>query len=527
MLYIYIMSFLTVSMDTIIPPPLIEFNEIETEWNLYHRDSTFQNIELQHITHDYNLLPIDWLYGSDNSLYTLHLMGGLEGAFIQKINTENGDIEWEFFDNNIIDTLVCVSWDMHEENGIIKATGAQIFGFPGSPLLRGPLMEQQFNAHNGTVVQVKVSDPPNGGAIAWRHIGRDAVLPQNDGTYLNVYPWFSIGPDHLVDMEIFVRRLDENFRILDTLNRFFPHTEMDGNGYNFSNVEDVGNQIVFLLQQYLWPHKPETVHNEMIWLNKNGGIDKVLDINEISGNTPRYTLLHRHFDKLIVTGTTVRQDENQEYFEQGFVFHMNTDGSHLISHPHFQFDGTYYDRVTATKIKNTDRILYFAKVLNEEKYHFLEENGEAEMTFLYEISPRENLTFYANYLAVFPTGVVTITSLTKIPHEDEPIGHWVHTFAFDTEKIGIKTSTEDQPVSADNRMTIFPNPLSNTLNINARSPVKNIEIFNILGELVFQKKKIFDSIFTVNVEDLSTGEYFLKCTFSDEVSLTQKFVKAF
>jgi hypothetical protein len=71
---------------------------------------------------------------------------------------------------------------------------------------------------------------------------------------------------------------------------------------------------------------------------------------------------------------------------------------------------------------------------------------------------------------------------------------------------------------------IYPNPVSDILNINlSENKVKSIKIFNIYGELIFQKTSL-NSIENVHVESWPSGIYLIKI-FSEKGYYIKKIVK--
>lgn len=70
---------------------------------------------------------------------------------------------------------------------------------------------------------------------------------------------------------------------------------------------------------------------------------------------------------------------------------------------------------------------------------------------------------------------------------------------------------------------MYPNPVTNRLNVNANTTIKSMTIFNILGAAV-KSSIIQDSKASINVSDLNTGIYIVKFKINGQVT-TQKFIK--
>ncbi len=60
-------------------------------------------------------------------------------------------------------------------------------------------------------------------------------------------------------------------------------------------------------------------------------------------------------------------------------------------------------------------------------------------------------------------------------------------------------------------LSIYPNPTKNTLNIIAKTPITNIELYNVLGQVLISEKST-SNISQINVSALRTGNYFVKIT---------------
>jgi len=61
-----------------------------------------------------------------------------------------------------------------------------------------------------------------------------------------------------------------------------------------------------------------------------------------------------------------------------------------------------------------------------------------------------------------------------------------------------------------NKIAIFPNPVSSFININSETLVTKIELINILGDIVL-KEFNSNGVEKINVSNLKAGVYFLKC----------------
>jgi hypothetical protein len=96
----------------------------------------------------------------------------------------------------------------------------------------------------------------------------------------------------------------------------------------------------------------------------------------------------------------------------------------------------------------------------------------------------------------------------------------------------IITITEGQPLSVDEfsgvELSIYPNPVKNKLQIrlnnNFNTETKNIELFSLLGDRVLLKT-FTDSNTDIDVNNLSSGIYLLKCSIGDQLITKKVIVK--
>ena len=70
---------------------------------------------------------------------------------------------------------------------------------------------------------------------------------------------------------------------------------------------------------------------------------------------------------------------------------------------------------------------------------------------------------------------------------------------------------------------IYPNPVNDKLNIEAREAIDNLEIYNLMGALVYSQKSCSNKV-EINTADLQSGIYFIRLT-TNKVSETRRFVK--
>ncbi|WP_196884905.1 fibronectin type III domain-containing protein [Aureivirga sp. CE67] len=100
--------------------------------------------------------------------------------------------------------------------------------------------------------------------------------------------------------------------------------------------------------------------------------------------------------------------------------------------------------------------------------------------------------------------------------DTDVVSEWTAVETFTTASIGIE---ED----FINNFKMYPNPVSNTFTISFNHVIDNVEIYNAIGQLVFEQNVNAKSI-NLNVENFETGAYTLKVQTQNKV-FTQRLLK--
>jgi len=95
-----------------------------------------------------------------------------------------------------------------------------------------------------------------------------------------------------------------------------------------------------------------------------------------------------------------------------------------------------------------------------------------------------------------------------------PMYDYIEVFVFD----GINENLNN------NHLTLYPNPATNTITLEADNDLKEIEVFDISGKSVLQKQAQSSNKITLNIEMLPNGIYLVKANTTQGV-LLKKFVK--
>ena len=89
----------------------------------------------------------------------------------------------------------------------------------------------------------------------------------------------------------------------------------------------------------------------------------------------------------------------------------------------------------------------------------------------------------------------------------------------DTGSLAIETN------AIKNRVSFFPNPVNNVLNVISIEKLAQVSIFNMQGSLIYESKNLGDSSHKIDTSNLSNGLYLLDLTFDNGEKLVQKLVK--
>ena len=83
--------------------------------------------------------------------------------------------------------------------------------------------------------------------------------------------------------------------------------------------------------------------------------------------------------------------------------------------------------------------------------------------------------------------------------------------------------TEGVDEQSGNKTLIYPNPVNDKLTIEAEQALGTVEIYNLMGSLVYSQKDCANKV-EINTSDLPTGIYFIRMT-NDKTSEARRFVK--
>ena len=110
-------------------------------------------------------------------------------------------------------------------------------------------------------------------------------------------------------------------------------------------------------------------------------------------------------------------------------------------------------------------------------------------------------------------------TLMFAPEPEPPVSGRVEGTFNVTANASLSTNEFDNPSA----FTYYPNPVKNTLILNAQNNIENVKIFNMLGQEVMNAKpQTLNS--DLNMSNLETGTYFVKVTIAN-VTKTVRVIK--
>ena len=122
-------------------------------------------------------------------------------------------------------------------------------------------------------------------------------------------------------------------------------------------------------------------------------------------------------------------------------------------------------------------------------------------------------TFFLQYLALGVTEGATYYWRVR-PNTACANGEYSEVYSFVVEGVlGLK----DQSIEG---LVIYPNPTANILNLDAATPISNVEIVNVLGQILISKSSN-STISNIDVSALSIGNYFIKVTSENNTKVLQ------
>lgn len=154
------------------------------------------------------------------------------------------------------------------------------------------------------------------------------------------------------------------------------------------------------------------------------------------------------------------------------------------------------------------------------------------LSYIYSIEPNNNYDLFLkvttdgdNWISIWDESMVGVFEnwiyYEQILDLSEYQGESYFQFAFnyvgadgaaayiDEIHLDIETSISNQN-QKDKTIRLFPNPSSNIVNIQSEDKIQNISIYNLMGQLVLQKKVLSENQIQLSTSFLNNGKYILK-----------------
>ncbi|MBO4542321.1 MAG: T9SS type A sorting domain-containing protein, partial [Bacteroidales bacterium] len=87
-------------------------------------------------------------------------------------------------------------------------------------------------------------------------------------------------------------------------------------------------------------------------------------------------------------------------------------------------------------------------------------------------------------------------------------------------KVGAASAIKEQMLS-NGEVLVYPNPARNIINIESNNEIKEVVVYNLLGQKI---KQYHSAINTIDISDIANGIYVINIT-TDKGVTTKKFIK--
>lgn len=113
----------------------------------------------------------------------------------------------------------------------------------------------------------------------------------------------------------------------------------------------------------------------------------------------------------------------------------------------------------------------------------------------------------------------------KISSDGKYIGGWISGPAFMATGWAVYLDDAVMSVSEVNNsnLTFYPNPVKDVLNLNSKSPIQNVSVYNLAGQKVISNSNLTNN--QINVSSLNSGVYVFRVTLQNGKTETLKVVK--
>jgi len=129
------------------------------------------------------------------------------------------------------------------------------------------------------------------------------------------------------------------------------------------------------------------------------------------------------------------------------------------------------------------------------------------LSFVSNAQSIANFSIDSGGLIITNSSIKMIYTIGEVNVQESGIGNISLSEGFINGNIVSSTLAVDDEVLTD-VITIFPNPVSNIVNINSIIPIENVEFYDVLGKKVLTTKETAQ----IQIDHLTTGVYMLKVT---------------
>ncbi len=488
-----------------------------------------------YITNGYNSItfirPITWkpfieddyMYGYSTSFGTTR---AVFGAIIYKINIKTGKQEWvTVFDNrhsdiqewsnslsingDTLELLTFKRFDKYKDDII-----PFIYNFQGA---RSYACTRKYDKHTGQLLDYQCWDKDDSSVeILWPHAELVNLFEKRpDNTIISVEN-FCFNRKHIE-----FRHIDQSGKLLyhqiDTM--YYPKDK-----YDFSTIYQQENR------HRIWSLESDTILivNAYDYITGQGSAGRKLE--------PDLAYLHvynKNFEllKRIDIGKIVEQN----YGEIKFIGIVNATSQYIVlsiagqvfesflgANIVIDYDGNIISTAN-TKFKDDEFSLYggvlpysqkpfiitrtnndsYPKEIPQTLRYYIFENGAWELR-LTQIPAENQWISRFNYLTETPNHDILMCVEDHTYYKDIDAASWTTDLwmLIDGAKLGIKTSTKDEHIA--NKLTLYPNPTTNTVTIADLDAPAKVDVYNLNGALV----STYDNVTSeVHIGQLPAGMY--------------------
>jgi len=465
--------------------PKFEFENYSPIWSHYSSaEDLSTNIQALNLTPS-PIITNEHLYITSNIFDKTTLNGHLS----EKINIKTGERIWSNFYYSTLRNTREYAQSPIIENGVFNINVYKEIMTPnvagGIFWSKSILMKRNYNDISGLELDSLLTDSLDG-----------------SNTILNI-------PESIVSNLKTVLVQDGN-------NTRYTRVVPDGMNYLFTTklLNNLGHQIdsigLEIKRSQFSPRQIRTFPN-----GDGGNLFLITSQNSIDSQSVRVVILDKELNFLQNEEVV---DFLPKLYEEHILHSVNEDNFFIISYKSSDVSSLYdiiisklnkqlelLEKITFTKVplsigllalQDQKTLVSFAKEENNQTIlYFYKSNDQGETSLIKELKlvGTNNLIFVKNiYLTPNADILVNITHIDKNSNV-LPIPKWANWTLIKGTDLGIVSASNDQYLSSFN---LYPNPITNILNIQGIDQDVNFKIYNIQGEIINQGKSVAQQIDT-------------------------------